>query len=124
MLPSLIVSLTAFPAGGPVAGTSSEMDRPLFYKTALTVGAPCVQKTSTLIESLNHRIEGHPANTPFEARFLYRKPQEVCNFHRFVPDPPFGAKQHIMLLRDSNQGLRGHYITTTIGTYSILAPIY
>lgn len=38
MLPNLIVSFTAFLAGGPVAGTPSKRGRSLIYKTTLAVG--------------------------------------------------------------------------------------
>lgn len=55
-------------------------------------------KTLTPTESLTHRIEGHAGNKHVEARFLYRKPQEVCSFHGFVLVLPFGAKQSIVYL--------------------------
>lgn len=115
---------TAFPAAGPGAGALRRWTGHCFMRQLSRLECSllsCLQKTLTPIEPLIHRIEGHPANKLVEAGFLYRKPQEACNFHRFVPVLPFGAKQYIMLLRDSNQGQLGHYI---IGTYSTLAPIY
>lgn len=89
--PNVIVSFTAYPAGGPVAGTPSEVGRSLFYKTALTVAVFFITMPLNDVES--HRtVESQKWRWSrqwlSEGRFLYRKPQEACNFQSLVPILP------------------------------------